>query len=108
MRDESIELIVEQLRRTVDPASLGLETTEHEEPLSGVIGQDRATAALELGIGMPDEGFNIYVSGLPGIGKMTAVKAYLEKIALTKDTPPDWCYVNNFEDPYLPQVITLP
>jgi predicted ATP-dependent protease len=102
------ELSPEQLRRTFDPHALGIETTEHIEPLEGIIGQRRAVSALQFGLGIQELGFNIYVAGPPGIGKMTAVKSFLEELARRKETPPDWCYVNNFEDPYQPKALRLP
>jgi predicted ATP-dependent protease len=102
------ELSPEQLRRTFDPHALGIETTEHIEPLEGIIGQRRAVSALQFGLGIQELGFNIYVAGPPGIGKMTAVKSFLEELARQKETPPDWCYVNNFEDPYHPKALRLP
>jgi lon-related putative ATP-dependent protease len=102
------ELSPEQLRRTFEPHALGIETTEHIEPLEGIIGQRRAVSALQFGLGIQELGFNIYVAGPPGIGKMTAVKSFLEELARRKETPPDWCYVNNFEDPYQPKALRLP
>ena len=38
---------------------------------------------------------------------MTAVQAFLEELARPKETSPDWCYVNNFDDPYQPKVFRL-
>jgi lon-related putative ATP-dependent protease len=102
------ELSPQQLRRTFDPHALGIETTEHIEPLEGIIGQRRAVSALQFGLGIQELGFNIYVAGPPGIGKMTAVRSFLEELARQKETPPDWCYVNNFEDPYQPKALRLP
>jgi len=102
------ELSPEQLRRTFDPNALGIETTEHIQPLEGIIGQRRAVSALHFGLEIQELGFNIYVAGPPGIGKMTAVKSFLEELARQKETPPDWCYVNNFEDPYHPKALRLP
>src|SRR5512143_1144607 len=103
------ELPPDRLRRTCDPATLGVESTEKVKPLEGIIiGQERAVAALQFGLGIHEVGFNIYVAGPPGIGKMTAVKAFLEDVARRKPTPHDWCYVNNFEDPYQPKACRLP
>jgi Cdc6-like AAA superfamily ATPase len=82
------ELSPQQLRRTFDPHALGIETTEHIEPLEGIIGQRRAVSALQFGLGIQELGFNIYVAGPPGIGKMTAVKSFLEELARQKETPP--------------------
>jgi lon-related putative ATP-dependent protease len=102
------ELNAQQVRRTIDPASLPFETTANVKPLEGIIGQARAVAALQFGLGIPNSGFNIFVAGLPGIGKMTAVEAFLGEIAAQKPTPEDWCYVNNFDDPYQPRALQLP
>lgn len=102
------ELGPERLRRVFDAKKMGIETTEGIEPLKGIIGQDRAVQALQFGLDIKATGFNIYVAGPPGIGKMTAVKSYLGQLAADKNTPPDWCYVNNFTDPYLPHVIEVP
>jgi predicted ATP-dependent protease len=108
MSIELFELKPQDLRRSVDPPTLKSVGLEGMAPIDGVVGQKRAVAALELGLGILDSGFNVYVSGPPGLGKMTAVKAYLEKFARTRPTPTDWCYVNNFEDPYLPGILDLP
>ena len=102
------ELSADELRPTLDPATLGIETTESLQSLSGIIGQPRAVAALEFGLGIQERGFNVFVAGPPGTGKMTAVQSYLLKLAKAKPTPSDWCYLNNFDDPYQPQVIALP
>lgn len=101
------ELKPDQLRRSFDPADYGTEKTDCLQPLAGIVGQKRAVQALRFGVGIQEKGFNVYVAGPPGIGKMTAVKSYLEAQARTKETPPDWCYVNNFEDPYQPSWLRL-
>jgi len=102
------ELPVDKLRRICDPQMLGCETTEEMKPLETIIGQERAVRALEFGLGIQEFGFNIYVAGQPGTGKTTAVKRFLEEVAKDKAVPPDWCYVNNFRDPYRPHALRLP
>ena len=102
------ELPVAKLRRVCDPQMLGYDTTEEMEPLETIIGQERAVRALEFGLGIQELGFNIYVAGPPGTGKTTAVKRFLEEVARGKAVPSDWCYVNNFRDPYCPQALRLP
>lgn len=102
------ELTAAEVRRAIDPASLGFESTAGVKPLEGIIGQARAVEALRFGLGIPDGGFNVFVAGLPGIGKMTAVEAFLGEIAAHKPAPDDWCYINNFDDPYQPAVLRLP
>lgn len=101
------ELRVDQLRRVCDPGELGFSTTESVEPLTSVVGQDRALRALRLGLSMARDGFNVYASGWPGTGRTSAVMAYLRELARTRPAPPDWCYVNNFREPYTPRALCL-
>lgn len=77
-------------------------------PLEGIIGQDRALRALNLGLGIGEKGFNVYVAGPSGTGKTTAVRNFLETTAKTRSAPPDWSYVNNFRNPYESLCIKLP
>ncbi|MGE3915013.1 MAG: Lon protease family protein, partial [Hyphomicrobiaceae bacterium] len=101
-------LSVAELRRVVDPATLGFATTAELEPISGLIGQDRALMAIQFGASMKSNDFNVFVLGPPASGKSTAVKQYLARKA--KEAPPlgDWVYVNNFDDPNRPRAIKLP
>ena len=102
------ELSPEKLRKVFDPKTISCQTTEEISPLTEIIGQDRAVKALKFGLEIKERGFNIYVSGRPGTGRMTAVKDYLEETAKTKAVPDDWCYVNNFSNEYEPKALRLP
>ncbi|HEY5719838.1 MAG TPA: ATP-binding protein, partial [Gammaproteobacteria bacterium] len=98
----------EQLYTPCDPALFDFATTGELEPLEEIIGQERALAAVRFGIGMRREGYNLYVLGPPGTGKLTAVRHYLEQQATHAPRPGDWCYVNRFDDPQRPQALHLP
>ena len=102
------EVPIEKLRATWDSEALGCETTEDMPPLEIIIGQDRAVRALQFGLSIKELGFNIYVAGLPGTGRTTAVKRFLETVAQDQPVPRDLCYVHNFHDPYCPNALTLP
>ncbi|MFB3889843.1 MAG: AAA family ATPase [Candidatus Bathyarchaeia archaeon] len=102
------ELSPEKLRRICDPNFMECKTTKDLTPLEEIIGQERAVRALKFGLGIREQGFNIYVSGYPGTGRTTAVKNFLEETAKAQPVPPDWCYVNNFSDEYTPKAIKLP
>jgi len=97
-----------QLKRSFDIDTLGIKDTENLDHLTGIIGQERAVKALQFGLHIKGIGYNTYVAGSPGIGKMTSVKSYIEKLAREKEVPNDWCYVNNFADSYNPNAIHLP
>jgi len=100
------ELSPKEIRVECEPLECG--TSGELAPLEGVIGQDRALRALNLGLGIGEKGFNVYVAGPPGTGKTTAVRNFLEAIAKDRPTSPDWCYVNNFHNSYEPLYIQLP
>lgn len=102
------KLSPEELRLTYDPLLLPAHSTETIQPSEGIIGQHRAVSALQFGLTIQETGFNIYVAGPRGIGKMTAVKAYVEDMASARPTPDDWCYLNNFEDAFEPVACRLP
>ena len=102
------ELSPEKLRRTFDASTMACATTEEISPLTEIVGQDRAVKALRFGLDIKERGFNIYVAGYPGTGRMTAVKDFLEETAKTRPVPDDWCYVNNFNNSYEPKAIKLP
>jgi lon-related putative ATP-dependent protease len=97
-----------ELRRAVDPASLGFKTTEELHPIAGLIGQDRALKAIQFGANIKSHDFNIFVLGPPASGKSTAVKAHLVPKAAEGTTPADWVYVNNFDNPNRPKALQLP
>jgi lon-related putative ATP-dependent protease len=101
------ELSAEKLRNVCEPGFMGCETTQELAPLQGIIGQERAVRALKFGLGIRERGFNIYVAGFPGTGRTTAVKNFVEEIARGEPVPPDWCYINNFSNPYEPKAIKL-
>jgi lon-related putative ATP-dependent protease len=89
-----------QLRRTVKADSLGFEDTASLKPLASIIEQPRSFEALRLGGTMSHRNYNIYVAGLPGTGKLTAVRKILDKIAIDREAPGDVCFVHNFKTPY--------
>jgi len=83
-------------------------TARRISPGSQSFCQKKGFDAIDFGVSINKKGFNIYVSGAPGIGKTSSVKKYLEKIAAKMPTPRDICYVYNFEAPDEPRLIMLP
>lgn len=103
------ELKPEELKPQLSsPVLDSIETTEDAEPVTGIVAQERAINALQLGLEIQEKGFHIYVAGPRGIGKMTAVTEYLDRYAKQRPIPSDWCYVHNFEEPYQPKALELP
>lgn len=102
------EVPLEKLRWRCPVDKLDLKTTDDVEPCDWIIGQDRAVKAIKLGLDIKSIGYNIFVAGFVGTGRMTAIKHLLEKLEKPGNVPDDKCYVNNFKNPDLPRVISLP
>ncbi len=84
------------------------EYAKSKSPEEPIIGQERAVKALQFGLGNKAAGFNIFVAGYPGSGRLSAIKHFLETYATRENPPCDWCYVHNFSDPYCPIKLQLP
>lgn len=108
MTRDKFKVPVSMLSPIVDPAQLVFKDTSELEPLTEIIGQERAVEALEFGLNMKSLGFNLYVSGPTGTGKGTLVRQMVKRMARAAPAPPDWCYVNNFQDPSRPTCLSLP
>lgn len=102
------ELTPEELSNKVDCSILEFENTADLNPLEGIIGQDRAAAAMEFGLTIKRSGYNIYVSGITGTGRSSYTKSIVSKVAANEKIPDDWCYVYNFRNPDNPLCINLP
>ena len=100
------ELSAEELRFSVQMDDKFSSTGE----LAGAknfVGQERALAALELGLGVFASGYNIFVSGLTGAEKLETLHHWVSERAAGAPTPGDWIYVHNFIHPDAPRAIYL-
>lgn len=98
----------DELRWRLDPATLPFKTTEEVEVCKEIIGQPRALSAIRVGLDIKSLGYNIFVTGLAGTGRTTTIKCLLEEIDRKKSIPNDLCYVNNFKNPDMPRILSLP
>ncbi|MCC7184027.1 MAG: hypothetical protein IOMNBAOH_00140 [Rhodocyclaceae bacterium] len=106
--DTAIPLAPERLRSACDPDSLPFQDTSQLTPLPGPLGQDRAIAAVRVAMGIPQDGFNVFVVGTPGVGRHKLAESLLRELAATRETPDDWCYLNDFSGGYRPAALRLP
>ena len=97
-----------QIGRHCDPKSFKFRTTADLRDLDDVLGQARAVEALSFGIGMQQEGYNLFALGPRATGRHTVVRRFLEREAAKKAPPSDWAYVNNFEVAHKPIALRLP
>jgi ATP-dependent Lon protease len=100
------ELTADQLRFK---ARLGVQFKSTRELVSAreFVGQERALASLELGLGVTASGYNIFVSGLTGADKLETLRALVAERATPSPTPGDWVYVHDFARPDAPRAIYL-
>src|SRR5207248_941210 len=59
-------LSVAEIELPLDPAWFPFATTADVQPLAGLVAQPRAVRALEVGLGIPGTGYNIFAVGLSG------------------------------------------
>lgn len=97
-----------------DLESFAFQCTDELTPLDHFIGQDRAQEAIRFGLEVDKPGYNLFVTGLTGTGKTSAIKSHLQSIVDDLDRQEkrrpisDWAYVYNFEDPDRPCALQLP
>lgn len=101
-------LAPEQLRRHCDPAALGFASTAELAPLPVALGQARAEEAIAFGLAMKHPGYHVFVLGEPGESRHTTVFRLVRELAAKGRTPPDLCYLHNFDDPRAPRLLRLP
>src|SRR4029077_5098651 len=82
------------------------EKDRHGRP--GARGQERGLSALELGLGIRERGFNIFVVGASGTGRTSTVEKLLGDKATKENTPDDVVLLYNFTDRDRPHSVVLP
>ena len=105
----ALRLAASQLRRNVDPESLGFVSTAEcvARPLPW-IGQARAEQAARFGLQMQQRDYNLFVLGEIGTGRTTLLGQMMRDQAALRPVPPDLCFLNNFEDPARPLALRMP
>jgi lon-related putative ATP-dependent protease len=103
-----MEVTVQALCRRFDAELASFESTDELEDIFGIVGQPRAASAVAFGVDMAKPGFNVFAFGQPGTGKRSFLRQFLEARAAERPTPPDLCYVHNFEDARRPVLVRLP
>src|SRR6202790_3639894 len=98
----------ERLRWRCDPATIPFETTATAEPVTDLVGQERAFRALKMGVELSAPGYNIFVCGLAGTSRGGTITHVIGQIHPAAKLSLDRCYVNNFKSPDRPRLLTLP
>jgi lon-related putative ATP-dependent protease len=101
------ELAADELRWRCPDDWLPAESTSKIAPSQGIIGQARAVRALEFGLSVQSLGFNVFVTGLTGTGRMTAIELHLRPLAGEGPAPDDLMFMYNFARPEQPRQLRL-
>ncbi|WP_028585737.1 Lon protease family protein [Desulfogranum mediterraneum] len=98
-----------ELRLSIDPDTLGFVDTSEllDQPLPW-IGQERAEIAARFGLEMEQTDYNLFVLGEVGSGRSSLLKQAMQEAASKRVTPPDLCYLHNFDAPEHPRAVRLP
>ena len=102
----TLTLPIESLKLNVDLT--GFEFPEAPRLQTTILGQPRAQSALEFGVAMPNPGYNIFVMGEPGLGRLSMVTNHLYAQAQSLPAPSSYAYVDNFDNPREPVAVELP
>ena len=105
---KKLKLTSNQLIAKQPVKDLGFKSTDELENYIGILGQERASGAIQFGVAMHRAGYNIYVMGESGTGRMSYLRKYLETEAKRQASSDDWAYVNNFDNPREPRALKLP
>jgi hypothetical protein len=103
---KTLKLPIESLKLNVDLT--GFDLQDVPKVPDGILGQPRAQSALEFGVAMPNPGYNIYVMGEPGLGRLSMITHHLDALAQMLPAPSSYAYVDNFENPREPVAVELP
>lgn len=101
-------LAAEDLRWCCTVEQFEFRDTSELPDYAQLLGQSRALEAIEFGIGIRHDRFNIYALGPSGLGKRTAILDMLQRQASGEPVPNDLCYVNRFDQPHSPLALQLP
>jgi len=108
MSTKQLELPAEALQPQYDLSGFRFASTAELEPLTDIVGQERALQAIDFGTSIDSFGYNLFVMGPPGSGRTTAVTTIVRRKAAQMPAPSDWCYVHNFKDSNVPRALELP
>ena len=108
---EKYEITPELMTSKIKISNLEFKTTKDLKAYEEILGQERATQAINFGVNMKVKGYNIYVCGYTGTGRNSYIKRVTQNYAkenFDKNKLKDYVYVYNFKDEYSPISISIP
>lgn len=102
------ELTADEAAYQVPAGALGFRTTAEAGPAADWLGQERALAALDIGLSIQHPGYHIYVVGLTGTRRELTIAALLADLTKGFPRPGDRVLVQNFQNRDRPHAFYLP
>ncbi|MFZ2726656.1 MAG: ATP-binding protein [Methylococcaceae bacterium] len=103
---DTLKLPAHALKLTVDLSHL--ELTQSTSNATTILGQPRASAALAFGVAMPQSGYNIFVMGSSGSGRLSLINQQLRPRAANLPIPCSYVYVDSSHNEREPIALALP
>ena len=100
------ELSLSEIQFTIAESKIA--ELKQKAPNRSIVGQSRAVSALELGLGIHGEGYNIFIMGAPGTGRRTVLSLLLKDYKPNRAELQDIAYVYNYRRPYEPAALLFP
>ena len=101
-------LPADALRWRVPLADLDFADTDAVDAVDGLVGQGPATEAMAHAVHMQAKGYNLFVAGLDGGGRLQTVARLIRALRPVRRVRRDLCYLLNFDDPGRPLLVELP
>jgi len=101
-----LKLIAAELKLKVCLSST--HDTQISRKSQAILGQNRARAAVDFGVAMKNPGYNVFVMGESGSGRLSMITDVLSKRAEQQSSPLSYAYVENFSKIREPIAIELP
>ena len=99
---------IADLRKACDSLALDFERSDELPAGEPYLGQQRAIDAIEFGIRIERDGYNLFVLGQNGSHRHGLAEDLARERAKEKGAPSDWCYVNNVAYPERPRTLCFP
>jgi lon-related putative ATP-dependent protease len=107
-KGKKFSISYKQLTHSMPQSWLPFTTTADLPKSRGLVGQERAMTAVEIGLRIDARGFHIFAVGGPGSGKTTTLTRILKERASAEAVPSDLLYVYNFNTPDRPRPLFMP
>src|SRR5699024_12041146 len=80
---ENARVIANNLKRHVDATQFNFKTTDDLEALTSIVGQERGRTVMNFGLNIKQEGYNLYVSGIPGTGDRKSTRLNSSHVSIS-------------------------